>query len=180
MSDGLGSAAAPQLQPSRTAEGEQRRLELGHGASEVASTSASTAPPSEATPSESMPSSAIDGDTALDDGDLGTGAESAGLTREQLLQEVSAGHRRAGSEGALASQLARELLHWAKTRLSEGDPYVVTMAGRNPQKLHHLKLMYGSADAEGMLPIYNFGFTKASWKRVWSLCQSCCVSVPSR
>ena len=66
----------------------------------------------------------------------------------------------------MASQLARDLLHWAEKRLREGDPYVVTMAGRSPQPLPHLRLMYGVADEERLLPIYMFGFTKASWKRV--------------
>ena len=75
--------AAEHSAAAEAAEGKQRRHELGCGASDVASTSASTAPPPEATPSESMPSSAIDGDTfeqsleiALD-ANLGLGAGSS-------------------------------------------------------------------------------------------------------
>ena len=83
-------------------------------------------------------------------------------TRDELVQQIRAGHR----PGALAPQEAQALLDWAQARLSDGEPYVVTMAGRSPQPLHHLKLMYGIADEAGLLPIYNFGLTKAGWKRV--------------
>ena len=75
--------AAAEQPAAEAAEGKQRRIELGCRASEVASTSASTAPPSEATPSESMPSSAIYGDTfdqSLEtavDANLGIGADSS-------------------------------------------------------------------------------------------------------
>lgn len=89
-----------------------------------------------------------------------------GQTREQLALAIRAGHRRAGCEGALTSQQAQGLLRWAEERLANGDPYTVMMAGRSPQKLHHLKLMFGVPDERGLLPIYNFGLTKAGWKRV--------------
>ena len=75
--------AAEHSAAAEAAEGKQRRHELGCGASDVASTSASTGPPPEATPSESMPSNAIDGDTfeqSLEiafDANLGLGAGSS-------------------------------------------------------------------------------------------------------
>ena len=86
------------------------------------------------------------------------------LTRERLAQMIRAGHHRAGSHVSLASQ-QQELLRWAEERVASGEPYSVTMAGKSPQKLHRLKLMYGVADEKGLLPNYNFGLTKAGWKR---------------
>ena len=79
---------------------------------------------------------------------------------------IRAGHRRGGCEGALTSQQAQAMLRWAVQRLASGDPYTVTMPGRSPHKLPHLKLMFGVPDENGMLPIYNFGLTKSGWKRV--------------
>ena len=40
------------------------------------------------------------------------------------------------------------------------------LAGRSSQKLHHLKLMYGTPDENGQIPLYNFGMTTDSWKKV--------------
>lgn len=82
------------------------------------------------------------------------------------MQMIRAGHHRAGSHGALASEQQQELLRWAEERVASCEPYSVTMAGKSPQKLHHLKLMYGVADEKGLLPNYNFSLTKAGWKRV--------------
>ena len=87
-------------------------------------------------------------------------------TREQLVGMIRAGLRRAGCEGALTAQQSQDFLRWAEDRLASGDPYEVTMAGRSPHKLHHLKLMFGIPDEDGMLPIYNFGILKTVWRSV--------------
>ena len=87
-------------------------------------------------------------------------------TREQLVGMIRAGLRRAGCEGALTAQQSQDFLRWAEDRLASGDPYEVTMAGRSPHKLHHLKLMFGIPDEDGMLPIYNFGIIKTVWRSV--------------
>ena len=79
-----------------------------------------------------------------------------------MVQKIRAGYR----QRALAADQEQELLRWAEAQLKENKPYEVTMAGRSPQKLHHLKLMYGTRDRQDLLPIYNFGLTKAGWKKV--------------
>ena len=105
-------------------------------------------------------STAAGGDSHSGEGSETPSPAAPRSTRDELVQQIRAGHR----PGALAPQEAQALLGWAQARLSDGEPYVVTMAGR-PQPLHHLKLMYGIADEASLLPIYNFGLTKIGWKR---------------
>ena len=89
-----------------------------------------------------------------------------GRTREQLAPKIRAGHRHKGVEGALTAQQAQSFLKWTEEQLANDHPYTVTMTGRSIQKLHHLKLMLGIADEHELLPIYNFGLTRDTWKRV--------------
>ena len=39
------------------------------------------------------------------------------------------------------------------------------MAGPQPRKLNHMKLMYGTPDADGLLPMYNFGILKEDLRK---------------
>ena len=75
------------------------------------------------------------------------------LARETLAQQILAGHR----PEFFSADIGQEIRKWAQEMLASGEPYEATMAGRQPRKLNHLKLMYGTPDQDGLLPMYNFG-----------------------
>ena len=74
---------------------------------------------------------------------------------------ICAGHQ----PGFLSGDFQRELLDFFRERLQNDEPYTVSKAGRRPQKLHHKKLMYGTPDEAGLLPMYNFGLLWADMRR---------------
>ena len=54
------------------------------------------------------------------------------------------------------NQTARSVLQqFFAEQMRRGEPYTVTKAGRRPQVLKHKKLMYGTPDEDGLIPIYN-------------------------
>ena len=83
------------------------------------------------------------------------------MPREELWRKILVGYH----PQDLAPDMANELLKWAEERVRADDPHEVVLAGRR-QKLPHLKLMFGIPDENGQLPLYNFGLTTDSWKRV--------------
>ena len=81
---------------------------------------------------------------------------SAPLAGEELLQQIQAGYH----PQFFSVDLEREILSWAQERIQTGEAHEVTMAGPQPQKLNHLKVMYGTPGEDGLLPTYNFGILK--------------------
>ena len=75
------------------------------------------------------------------------------LVGEGLLRQIQQGYRRA----FFGAELEQEVLQWMEEQLQAEGPFEVTMAGPQPRKLNHMKLMYGTPDADGLLPMYNFG-----------------------
>ena len=83
------------------------------------------------------------------------------LVGEGLLRQIQQGYRRA----FFGAELEQEVLQWMEEQLQAEGPFEVTMAGPQPRKLNHMKLMYGTPDADGLLPMYNFGILKEDLRK---------------